>query len=146
MEDTPLQYTSSSKVLVTNYERQILSNADDSGITLLSTRLEEEFSGGLTGHGVALHIRVTRQDKSDTFTGMERFTGTLDGRRGSFALTAEGVTTQQGLVHGTWKVVADSATDELKGLRGHGIFTAAFSDANKQPMAIDNFTYWFERD
>jgi Protein of unknown function (DUF3224) len=142
MRSHQLQQTSQSEVSVTKYERQILSEADESGVTLLSTRLEETFTGGLIGKGVALHVRTVYADKSDTFTGIERFNGSLEGRSGTFSLTAKGYTTPAGVVHGTWEVVPRSATGELKGLRGHGVFSAI--NDHTQPHAIDSLTYWFE--
>lgn len=142
------QSNSTSAVVITGYRRTVISEPDDSGITLVSTMLREEFSGGLAGTGTAEHVRVTHTNGDDTFTGIERFTGTLDGRTGSFALTADGYTTR-GIVHGHWRVVPGSATGELTGLRGHGVFTAAPTphrpDAD-QPYGTttDCLTYWFE--
>jgi len=132
-------------VVVTRLDRQQVSPADDSGISVVSTRMEEQFTGGLVGHGVAEHVRVTRPDGSDTFTGVERFTGSLDGRSGSFVLTADGHTAG-GVVHGRWQVVPGSATGELAGLRGDGVFTAVSTpDAEGHVAeATDSFTYWFD--
>jgi uncharacterized protein DUF3224 len=141
------QASAESTVTVTGYDRTVISEADNSGIALVSTVLHEEFAGSLAGIGVADHIRIIRPD-GDTFTGIERFTGTLDGRPGSFALTAKGYTVD-GIVHGRWKVVAGSATGALKGLRGHGVFTAepappGTEGQNRYPTATDCFTYWYE--
>lgn len=68
MQKVQLQQTGKSDILVTKYERQVLSEDSESDITLLSTRLEETFSGDLTGSGVALHVRAVRTNKSDSFT------------------------------------------------------------------------------
>jgi hypothetical protein len=87
------QSSSASTVLITGYDRTVISEPDDSGVALVSTVLREEFSGGLAGTGVAEHVRVMQANGDDTFTGIERFTGTLDGRTGSFALTAYGTAT-----------------------------------------------------
>jgi hypothetical protein len=139
------QSTSESTVVVTGYDRKVISEADDSGITLVSTVLHERFSGSLTGTGVADHVRVLRPNGDDTFTGVERFAGTLDGRAGSFALTAEGYT-RDGVVHGHWEVVPGSATGELSGLRGHGVFTAEPSThgTGDYGTATDSLTYWYD--
>lgn len=139
------QTSGESTVTVTGYERTVVSEADDSGVTLVSTLLHERFSGSLTGTGVADHVRVLRPGGVDTFTGVERFTGTLDGRAGAFALTADGRTVD-GIVHGHWQVVPGSATGELTGLRGHGVFTAEPhpNATGDRGTATDCFTYWFE--
>lgn len=141
------QASAVSTVTVTRYEPTVISEADDSGIALVSTVLHEEFTGSLAGTGIADHIRISQPD-GDTFTGIERFTGTLEGRPGSFALTAEGYTVDD-IVHGRWTVIAGSATGALKGLRGHGAFTAepappGTGGENRYATATDCFTYWYE--
>ncbi len=142
---TAQQYTSESRVLVTGLDRRQVSPADDSGVSLVSTRMEEQFTGGLVGHGIAEHLRVTGPDGSDTFTGVERFTGGLGGRSGSFVLTANGQTAG-GVVRGVWHVVPGSGTGELAGLRGHGVFTAVLTPNvdGHFAEATDSFTYWFD--
>jgi hypothetical protein len=98
----------------------------------------------LKGNGLAEHVRVTRPDGSDTFRGVERFIGSLNGRAGSFLLTASGYTAG-GIVHGQWEVVPGSATGELLGLRGRSVFSAAPSSApGEVARAHDSCTYWFE--
>jgi hypothetical protein len=142
------QTSGESTVVVTRYQPTVLSDADNSGIALVSTVLHERFTGSLVGTGVADHVRVIRPDGTDTFTGIERFTGTLDERPGSFALTAEGYTAD-GVVHGHWEVVAGSATGALRGLRGYGAFTVQTSKPgvdgeHGRATGVDCFTYWYE--
>jgi hypothetical protein len=139
------QHTSESRVLVTGLDRRQVSPADDSGISLVSTRMQEQFTGGLVGQGIADHLRVTRPDGSDTFTGVERFTGSLGDRSGSFVLTADGQTAG-GVVRGVWQVVPGSGTGGLAGLRGHGVFTAVLTPNADGHFAevTDSFTYWFD--
>jgi hypothetical protein len=117
----------------------------DSGITLVETTLEERFSGGLNGDAIARHLRLVKQDGTETFTCIERFTGSLDGRSGSFTLTAEGFTDETSVVHGRWQIVPRSGTGELKGLRGFAAFYAK-QDPDSQTgwAARDVLTYWFE--
>ncbi|MBV9230460.1 MAG: DUF3224 domain-containing protein [Chloroflexi bacterium] len=125
------------EVEVTEYQTHAIAPADESGISLIETRLTEEFTGGLVGTGLADHVRVVRADGSATFTGVERFRGTLDGRAGSFTLTAAGFTDTAGVVQGSWEVVQGSGTDQLTGLCGHGDFTAQGRHSSYAS------TYWF---
>jgi hypothetical protein len=150
VEQPGRQRSGRSTVEVVKYDLQLVSPADASGISLVSTVLTEEFTGSLAGTGVADHVRVVSADGTDTFTGVERFDGALDGRPGTFVLTAQGYTTAAGVVHGQWEVVAGSATGELAGLRGHGVFTFVpeqeGADAHGgRGAADDTFTYWYER-
>lgn len=80
------------EVTVIDYQAKPIAPVDESGISLIETRLLEDFTGGLVGMGWADHVRVVRADGSATFTGVERIHGSLDGRAGSFALTASGYT------------------------------------------------------
>ncbi|GHO95757.1 hypothetical protein KSF_058050 [Reticulibacter mediterranei] len=125
------------EVEVIDYQAKSIAEPDESGITLIETRLLEQFTGGLVGTGWADHVRVVKADGSATFSGVERVRGTLDGRAGSFTLTARGSTGTSGIVHGSWDVVSGSGTDALFGLRGHGEFTA------KGHHASNITTYWF---
>jgi hypothetical protein len=137
--------TSESDVAVLSYDQAVISPADESGIILVETTLEERFSGGLNGDAIAKHLRVMNQDGTATFTCVERFTGSLDGRSGSFALTAEGFTDEVSVVHGRWEVVPGSGTAELKGLRGFAAFYARqVTDSQSGWAARDVLTYWFE--
>jgi Protein of unknown function (DUF3224) len=137
--------TSESDVAVLSYDQAIISPADDSGITLVETTLAERFAGGLTGDAIAKHLRVVNQDGTATFTCVERFAGSLDGRAGSFALTAEGFTDTAGVVHGRWEVVTGSGTGDLTVLRGYAAFYARqVPDSPSGWAAKDVLTYWFE--
>lgn len=80
--------------------------------------LDKTYHGELeaTGKGVMLAVR-TAVEGSAGYVAMERVTGTLRGRSGSFALQHSGTMTRgaQGLAI---RVVPDSGTDELVGLSG----------------------------
>ncbi|MFI5897342.1 DUF3224 domain-containing protein [Actinoplanes sp. NPDC051513] len=136
---------SESEVAVLSYQMEVISPADDSGTTLVETTLQERFSGGLNGDAIAKHLRVVRHDGTGTFTCVERFVGALDGRPGSFALTAEGFTDEAGVVHGRWEVVPGSGIGELTGLRGFASFYAKQVPESRTGWAArDVLTYWFE--
>ncbi len=107
---------------VKTYEPQAYEEPAD-GPNLVEIQVTETFSGDIVGEGRARFLQTVRKDGSASFVGVERVTGALAGRRGSFVLqdvgTLEGTT-----VKGDWFVVPGSGTDELVGLRGEGSFTA----------------------
>jgi len=80
--------------------------------------LDKTFSGDLeaTSKGQMLALR-TAADGSAGYVAIECITGTLHGRRGSFALQHSGTMTR-GAASLTVTVIPDSATDELIGLSG----------------------------
>jgi len=136
--------TTQSDVAVTKYVREELSPTDSSGLAIIETRLEEQFTGGLAGTGWATHLRLLRADGTQTLMCIERISGKLDGRAGSFVLEASGFSDASGFVHGRWEVVEGSATDELSSLRGYATFVAKPDRSTKSGWSAQTtLTYWF---
>ena len=131
-----------SSIEVVGYEKFDISGHDD-GSVLVSTVLNERFTGAIDGIGVADHIRLLHPDGTGISTGIERIEGTVDGRTGSFILTAYGRNHSATKVSGTWAVQPGSGTAELTGLRGSGSYTAT-ADATGRWHAEDEFVCWFE--
>jgi hypothetical protein len=102
---------------VTHYDPQ--PYAEENGTSLSDVHVTEEFSGGLVGTGVARFLMVQLSDGSAYFTGIERFTGALSGRTGSFLLRNAGAL-KDGAVTSEWLIVPGSAGGDLKGLTGSG--------------------------
>lgn len=92
------------------------TGAADAGISrmLLDKRFEGDLEG--TSKGQMLAVR-TEIDGSAGYVAMERITGTLGGRSGSFALQHTG-TMNRGEPTLTVSVVPDSGTAELAGVSG----------------------------
>jgi uncharacterized protein DUF3224 len=108
------------------------------GPTLTRTRVTETFSGDIEADGVVEFLQVVQSDGSASFVGIERVTGKVGGKNGTFVLQDEG-TVAGSIVSGTWFVVPGSGTGELTGLRGEGGFSA---DLGKG--ASITLDYWFE--
>jgi hypothetical protein len=136
--------TTRSEVAVTKYTREVLDPANASGIAIVETRLEEAFTGGLVGAGQATHLRLERPDGTGMLTCLERITGVLDGRSGSFLLEASGFTDASHFVHGRWEVIEGSGTDELADLRGYAAFVARPDKRSSTGWSAETaLTYWF---
>lgn len=90
--------------------------------------LDKQFHGDLeaTSKGQMLAVR-TEFDGSAGYVAMERVTGTLHGRSGTFALQHNGLMTR-GTPQLTIIVVPDSGTGELTGLAG--TMTINITDGN----------------
>ena len=125
------------KIDVKTYEPQPYEEIDD-GPDLVEIHVTETFSGDIEGDGVVRFLQAVREDGSASFVGIERVTGTIAGRHGSFLLQDAG-TLQGSTVKGDWFVVPGSGTGELSGLRGDGGFTAALGESAE--ITLD---YWFE--
>ena len=131
-----------SSIDVIGYQKFDISSHDD-GSTIVSTVLTERFSGAIEGIGVADHIRLLHPDGTGISTGIERIEGTVEGRAGSFILTAYGRNLSATEVSGMWTVQPGSGTAELTGLRGSGRYTAT-ANSTGHWHAEDEFVCWFE--
>lgn len=91
-------------------------NVGDPGVGRMS--LTKQFFGDLdaTSQGQMLAVRTDVKDSAG-YVALERVTGTLQGRSGSFALQHSGTMTR-GEKHLSVTVVPDSGTDQLSGISG----------------------------
>ena len=108
------------------------------GPVLTRIHVEESFSGDIAGDGVVEFLQAANPDGLASFVGIERVTGTVDGRAGTFLLQDAG-TVASGLVSGDWFVIPGSGTGQLAGLRGTGGFRANLGES-----AQVHLDYWFE--
>lgn len=83
-------------------------------------------------------LQAARPDGSASFVGIERVTGRLAGRVGTF-LPQDAGTVEGSVVSGEWFVVPGPGTGELAGLRGEGGFRANLGES-----AQVHLDYWFE--
>lgn len=75
-----------------------------------------------------------RSDGSATFVGLERISGRIGGRSGTFVLQRLGVF-EGGQAKESYSVVPGSATGELRGLRGAGSSTVGHG--TEHPFTLD---------
>jgi Protein of unknown function (DUF3224) len=129
--------SASGRIDVKTYEPQPYDELDD-GPDLAEIHVTETFSGDIEGEGVVRFLQAIRADGSATFVGIERVTGSIAERRGSFLLQDAG-TLEGNLVKGDWFVIPGSGTGELAGLRGDGGFEAEVGQ-----HASITLDYWFE--
>jgi hypothetical protein len=108
------------------------------GPALVRIHVVEDFSGDIEGEGVADFLQTTRGEDEASFVGVERVSGSIGGKTGTFVLQDEG-TLRSTTVSGTWFVVPGSGTRELRGLRGEGGFKAELGE--RADITLD---YWFE--
>jgi Protein of unknown function (DUF3224) len=126
-----------AKIAVKTYEPQPYEDPDQ-GPQLVQINVVEQFSGDIEGDGAAQFLQVSLAEDAASFVGLERVTGGIGGRTGSFVLQDQG-TLEGTTVSGRWFVVPGSGTAELEGLRGEGGFTAQLGES--ADVTLD---YWFE--
>ena len=125
------------RIDVKTYEPETYEEVDV-GPDLVEIHVTETFSGDIEGEGVVRFLQAVREDGSASFVGVERVTGSVGGRKGTFLLQDEG-TLEGSTVKGEWFVNPGSGTGDLSGLRGEGGFEAELGQ-----HASITLDYWFE--
>ena len=95
---------------------------EQEGAKLTRAHVTKTFHGDLEGRGTVEVLMAYAQEGSAAYVGLERITGTLHGRAGSFVLHHTAIRSGDG-ESTTWTVVPDSGTGDLRGLRGEGRIT-----------------------
>lgn len=107
---------------LTSWEQNTYSDRRAAG-KLTRTRIGQSLIGSLTGQSAAELPMCCRQDGAAHFTGLQRVTGELGGRAGSFAPQASG--SYDGIQTITrWQVIPGCGTGDLRGLKGSGVSAA----------------------
>lgn len=110
----------------------------EDGAKLTRASVAQRFSGDLDGEGSVEWLMCYAQDGTARFVGLQRFSGRLGERSGSFVLETHGVFDGT-KASGEWSVVPRSGTDELQGIVGRGEFAAPHG-----PKADVKLEYDFE--
>jgi len=126
------------RIEVDSYEPATYDKGDDGAPDIAEIHVAEHFVGDITGQGRVRFLQTAFADGSASFVGVERVTGAIGARSGSFVLQDAG-TVEGSVVSGTWFVVPGSGTGELTGLRGEGGFRADLGQ-----NAEIHLDYWFE--
>ena len=93
-------------------------NEDSEGVSIGRMLIAKRFEGGLTAvSGGQMLMARAAVEGSAGYVAIERVTGSLEGRKGSFVLQHFGLMTR-GVSELTVTVVPDSGTGELEGLSG----------------------------
>jgi Protein of unknown function (DUF3224) len=96
--------------------------------------VDKTFTGDIDGEGHVEYVMMYRSDGTAAFVGLERITGRIAGRNGSFVLQRTGVF-EDGQAKESYSVVTGSGTGELRGLRGEG--TSSVGHAADYPFALN---------
>ncbi|MDQ8153676.1 MAG: DUF3224 domain-containing protein [Gemmatimonadota bacterium] len=88
------------------------------GIPVSRLALDKQYRGALEGTGRGVMVSATTPVKGSAgYVAIERFTGTLHGRQGSFVMQHAGMMTR-GAQQLTITIVPDSGTGALTGIKG----------------------------
>lgn len=125
--------TAKGRFAIRNWDETPLAE-DGAQPKMTRASVAKTFTGDIEGESQVEYLMVYRPDGSATFVGMERFTGRIGDKTGSFVLQRTG-TFEQGQAKESYSVVPGSGTDGLHGLRGHG--ESAVGHGMEHPVALD---------
>jgi len=137
VSDSEQRTRATAVISVHKYEPSAYDEAAE-GPALTRIHAEESFSGDITGDGIVEFLQAAGADGLASFVGIERVTGQIGGRQGTFLLQDAG-TVAGNIVSGDWFVIPRSGTGQLAGLRGEGGFRANLGEG-----AQVHLEYWFE--
>ena len=102
-----------------NFDVKITPVAEDKGAgsTLGRMTIDKVFHGDITGTSKGEMLTVSTDAGSAVYVAVERISGTLHGKQGSFALVHQGIATANGQELAIF-VAPDSGSGELVGLTG----------------------------
>ena len=86
---------------------------------LTKASVEKTFTGDLEGEGHVEYVMMYRSDGTAAFVGLERITGRIGEKAGTFVLQRIGVF-ENGEAMENYSVVPGSGTGDLTGLKGEG--------------------------
>ena len=114
-----MKHTASARFAITAWDEKAYSEGP--GLPKMTkAAVTKTFTGDVTGEGHVEYLMIYAGDGTATFVGLERITGTIAGKSGSFVLQRTGVF-EGGQATESYSVVAGSGTGELRGLRGEGM-------------------------
>lgn len=124
--------TASARFAIKSWDEKPFSEGD--GLPKMTrASVDKTFTGDIDGDGHVEYVMMYRSDGTAVFVGLERFTGRVDGKNGSFVLQRSGVF-EDGQAKESFSVVTGSGTGELQGLRGEG--TSSVGHAADHPFAL----------
>ena len=113
-----MKQTANARFAITSWDEKPYSEGPDLP-KLTRATVQKTFTGDIEGDGQVDYLMMYRSDGSATFVGLERFTGKVDGKSGSFVLQRTGVF-EDCQAKESYTILPGSATGELRGLRGEG--------------------------
>lgn len=132
-----MKQTANARFTIVKWDEAAFSEGDDLPKMTLATVMKT-FTGDIQGESRVEYLMMYRSDGSASCIGLERISGRIGDKSGTFVLQRIGVF-EDGLAKESYSVIPGSATGQLRGLRGEG--TSALGHASEYPFTLE---YEFE--
>jgi uncharacterized protein DUF3224 len=127
-----MKKSANARFVINSWDEKPCSEAQDlPRLTRASVR--KTFTGDIEGEAQVEYLMMYRSDGSATFLGLERVTGRIGDKAGTFVLQRIGAF-ENGEAKESYSVVPGSATGELLGLEGDG--TSAVGHGLEHPFSL----------
>ena len=107
---------------ISGWDEQPIHTKDDQP-KMTVAHVSADYAGDMQGSAAIEYLMIHESDAAASFVGMERFTGKLGSKQGSFVMQVVGKF-ENGVASGTRTIAKNSGTGELAGISGHGSFNA----------------------
>ncbi|HYT73757.1 MAG TPA: DUF3224 domain-containing protein [Vicinamibacterales bacterium] len=128
-----MKKTASARFSIKSWDEKPYSEGKDLP-KMTRASVDKTFTGDIDGEGHVEDVMMYRSDGTAAFVGLERITGRIADRNGSFVLQRTGVF-ENGQAKESYSVVTGSGTGELRSLRGEG--TSSVGHAADYPFALN---------
>ncbi len=127
-----MKQTASARFAIKNWDEKPYSEGQHLP-KLTRATVTKNFTGDIEAESQADYLMMYRDDGTAAFVGLERVTGRIAGKSGSFVLQRIGVF-EGGQAKESYFVVPGSGTGDLQGLRGEG--TSAVGHGMEHPFTL----------
>jgi uncharacterized protein DUF3224 len=127
-----MKKTANARFAITSWDEKPYSEGPNLP-KLTRATVKKTFTGDIEGDGQVDYLMMYRGDGSATYVGLERITGNVGGKTGTFVLQRTGVF-EDGQAKESYSVLPGSATGELHGLRGEG--TSSVGPGMEHPFTL----------
>jgi hypothetical protein len=128
-----MKKTANARFAIRTWDEKPYSEGPDQP-RLTRASVSKTYTGDIEGEGQVEYLMMYRPDGSATFVGLERVSGTVGGRAGTFVLQRTGMF-EGGVAKESYSVIGGSGTGNLKGLTGNG--TTAVGHGMEHPLVLD---------
>ncbi|HEY3157658.1 MAG TPA: DUF3224 domain-containing protein [Vicinamibacterales bacterium] len=128
-----MKRTANARFAIKSWDEKPYSEGQDLP-RLSRATVTKTFTGDIEGEGHVEYLMMYRGDGSATFVGLERVTGRIGGKSGTFVLERTGVF-ESGQAKESYSVIPGSGTGELRTLRGEG--TSSVGHGTEHPFALN---------
>ncbi|HXY68911.1 MAG TPA: DUF3224 domain-containing protein [Gemmatimonadales bacterium] len=128
-----MKKTANARFVLKSWDEKPYSEVPDQP-KLTRASVVKTFTGDIEGEGQVEYLMMYRSDGTASFVGLERISGRVGGKSGSFVLQRSG-TFEGGQAKESYAVLPGSGTGELRGLTGGG--TSSVGHGTEFPFVLD---------